>query len=757
MKTKNSLKYPALRQQLICDYRQIDPVFDSCMDVATSLLTEQGVEDYLKAASDLAVVYKGASPILTFLEEMPLIAKTLGIEIIPPTIKAIQNLALTPNKNAIPALVESLSEAARLLRTVEQMQHYFDLIQKVATLTIQSIHTSCANIYKESTIINMIIRMPYLLDNLTVDALRNWIEYGLRNYSNEPERQCKYFMLELADSRAMFQRERHGSLFIHHERSLNLYLQGLWRYKNKLVPFSEGWDDVYKPLPYYNKHRLCVPDRVDDDGDITGVDGYRAILAHMMAHQRWSHAIAVDGYSHMQRITIELMEDSRVEYLAMKKYPGLRRLWLSLHPIPEEGACDASETSCILHRLAMLSYAILNPDHDYQHEDIIEFSQRFHELMVEGDAENSASIESMESLGAEFFLQTECDEDHRPKVHFKDTIVSYRDDNRHLWLHTEESDDESQNIIQSDNLDDSRAMDNLPVRHYSEWDYVSKTYRPDWTSIYESIHESSNPESIDKILDKHSGLAKRLKQILDQLKPHDHVRVRYQEEGSELDLDVAIRSLIDFKGGATPDPRININHKHDGRDIAVTLLIDLSASVDDMPEGCSQTVLDLSREAVTLLAWAIERLGDPFSIAGFHSDTRHNVHYTHLKSFSEAFDDRVKGRLASMKAGLSTRMGAAMRNAGHYLKEQEADKRLLLILTDGEPADVDVGDVKLLIQDARKVVEELDQQDIFTYCISLDPNADDYVKDIFGAQYTVIDHVMRLPEKLPELFLSLTK
>ena len=78
-------------------------------------------------------------------------------------------------------------------------------------------------------------------------------------------------------------------------------------------------------------------------------------------------------------------------------------------------------------------------------------------------------------------------------------------------------------------------------------------------------------------------MAKRLKQLLELLKPQNYVRVRYQEEGSELDLDIAIRSLIDYKSGVTPDPRINMDHKHDGRNIAVTLLLDLSASLDDYP------------------------------------------------------------------------------------------------------------------------------------------------------------------------------
>lgn len=241
------------------------------------------------------------------------------------------------------------------------------------------------------------------------------------------------------------------------------------------------------------------------------------------------------------------------------------------------------------------------------------------------------------------------------------------------------------------------------------------------------------------------------------LKPQQYVRVRYQEEGSELDLDVAIRSLVDFKCGANPDPRINMSHRHDGRDISVMLLLDLSESLDQIPPGCEQSILQLSQEAVALLGWAIDQLGDSFAIAGFSSNTRHEVRYQHIKGYSESWSDEVKARLAAMEAGYSTRMGAAMRHTSHYLGHQKADKKLLLILTDGEPADIDVQDERLLIEDAHKAVQELDQEGIYTHCINLDPKADDYVANIFGNQYTVIDRVERLPEKLPKLFMALTK
>ncbi|MDZ7656867.1 MAG: VWA domain-containing protein, partial [Sulfurimicrobium sp.] len=355
-----------------------------------------------------------------------------------------------------------------------------------------------------------------------------------------------------------------------------------------------------------------------------------------------------------------------------------------------------------------------------------------------------------------YVAKTRRQSDQLAKIHFADTVVDYRDDNRQMWKFIE-SGDEEEAFDEKRKIEPDKEIHGLPPRHYPEWDYASQTYRPDWASVYAALHPSGNPADIDRLLAKHGALAKQLKKMLDLLKPQDKVRIRYQEEGSELDLDVAIRSLIDFKCGATPDPRINMSHRTSGRDIAVLLLLDLSESLNEKAAGSDQTILELSQEAVSLLAWAIEKLGDSFAIAGFHSNTRHDVRYLHIKGYGEHFNDDVKARLAAMEASYSTRMGAAMRHAAHYLGARPADKKLMLILTDGMPSDVDVHDERLLIEDARQAVKELDQQGIFPYCINLDPKADEYVGDIFGHQYTVIDRIERLPERLPQLFMALTK
>ena len=751
------------RDQLKCSFELIDDVFEDCILDAQRRLSNQGVKDYLAGASLVCMIGRGVEPVLQYMEVIPELAQRLGEEVIKHVSDSIWEVSRTPNGVAIPPFMATLQEAGRRLGSMDQFNHYLEILFDMMERTTGSIHGHHTTMPSPG-LPDLLNQMPYLLSQVSLEGLRNWIDYGVRNYGDHPERQIDYFTLQSADARAMLQRERHGTLFADNERNLGIYLQALWNDKDYLVPYSTGFDELRQPVPYYDKLGMRIPDVYDDITDdkgntlVTGIDRYRAVLAHMVAHRRWSSPMVADNFSPFQRISIEILEDSRVEYLAMQEYPGLKNLWLSLHPVPVEGECNEKGVSCIRHRLAMLSYAILNEDHGYKDKDILITVKAFHELM-EASIKTGEPTETkdMVNLGLGYITRTRRQEDQAAKIFFDNTIVDYRDDNRRLWVFIEDGDEEEQFDNKPQKSEDEEELNALPPRHYPEWDYNTKSYRPDWVSLYESLHPSGNASDIDRILEKHSALAKRLKQILDMLKPQHYVRVRYQEEGSELDLDVAIRSLIDFKSGAQPDPRINMSHKHDGRDIAVTLLLDLSASLHDVPHGSTQSLLELSQEAVSLLAWAIDKLDDKFSIGGFFSNTRHDVKYLHMKGFSEHWDDAVKARVAKMEAGFSTRMGAAMRHAGHYLGKQKADKKLLLILTDGEPSDIDVQDPKLLIKDAHKATTELDMDGIYTHCISLDPKADEYVSDIFGSHYTVIDNVSRLPEKLPQLFLALTK
>ena len=744
-------EYTDYRKKLKCSFEQIDDCFDDYMKDVLRNLTNQGVEDYLKGASMVCMIGRGFDPVLVYLEEMPIIARDLGEEMLSMVSQAVWDMSRTPNGVSIPPFMHCLPEAARRLGTKEQMQHFIEIIFEMMHSTTGSIHGHHTT-FPSPGLPDLLKQMPYLLSQLSLEGLKNWMEYGARNYNDHPDRQRDYFTLQSADSKAMLQRERHGTLYMDNERQLDMYMRSMWEMDEYLVPYSLGFDELRKPQPYYDQLGMRIPDVFDEKNGVSGIDRYRVVLAHMAGHKRWSTIQIADNLSPFQRIAVETFEDSRIEALMMREYPGLKKYFMALHPTPIEGSCDNENESCVRHRLAMLSRAILDENQGYQNPIILEFVEKFYAAIKDGES----SSKDMMLLAISFTTKTRLQSDQLPKMHFENTDVDYRDDNRHMWVFIEEN-DEAEDIEKKPQETEQEEIDGLPPRHYKEWDYNTTSYKPDWVTLYESLHPPGNASDIDKILEKHSALANYLKRLLDLLKPQNYVRIRYQEEGSELDLDVAIRSIIDFKSGAQPDPRINMSHKHDGRDFAVLLLMDLSASLNEIPEGSTQSILELSREATTLLGWSIEQLGDKFAIAGFHSDTRHNVRYHHIKGFTEHWDDTVKSRLAAIEPGYSTRMGAAVRHASHYLEGQTADKKLLLILTDGEPADIDVSDDKLLINDTHKAVEELSAKGIYTHCISLDKKADEYIGDIFGNNgYTVIDNIEKLPEQLPKLFMSLT-
>ncbi|MFM2276212.1 MAG: hypothetical protein RL211_2084 [Pseudomonadota bacterium] len=745
------------RQQLACSFPSVQAVFADCMAQAALVLSPAGMDAYLDGARALGQMGRGPEPVLALLQEWPQVAHIVGEEALADVTTLLLAMQKSPNSGAMAPLLQTLAAVARRLQGPDPLRHYLRTVQEVMARTSVSIHGHHTTFASPGLPV-LLAQAPQLLGVLAVAGLGRWADYGARHYQHHPQRQCEYFSLQLADSRAVLQRERHGTLLADVENQLGLTLRALWQINAPLHAYATGWRDKPTAAPWTTHHTLedsiCLPDVYDDlagDHPVKGIDRYRVALAHMAAHRRWSQPLVADNLSPLQRLTIECLEDARVDHLLLRHYPGLRALLLALHPRPVQGACDPAVASCLRHRLAMLSRALLDPQHGYQNDALNHCVAAFHTLLANGES----STQAMQTLAIQHATRTRRQSDQQAHVHFENTVVSYRDDNRHLWTFIEAGDEED--AFTKPPPADKVEERGLPPRHYPEWDVASQTCRPDWVSVYEALHPGGDASHIDVLLQQHAGLARQLQRLLDLLKPQSRVRIRYQEEGSELDLDVALRALIDWRAGAQPDPRILMSHRTDGRSIAVLMLLDLSQSLNDTVPGTGQTRLALSQEAVALLAWAIDRLGDPFALAGFHSNTRHDVRYQHIKGFGEDWGNAPKARLAALQAQYSTRMGAALRHAAHYLGAQKADKKLLLMLTDGRPSDVDVPDEAALIADARQAVQELAQQGLHTHCISLDPQADAYVHDIFGHHATVVDRIEQLPERLTRLFVSLTK
>ena len=162
--------------------------------------------------------------------------------------------------------------------------------------------------------------------------------------------------------------------------------------------------------------------------------------------------------------------------------------------------------------------------------------------------------------------------------------------------------------------------------------------------------------------------------------------------------------------------------------------------------------------AVSILAEAMGKLGDPFSLLAFASDGREDVKMTSVKSFGEPYDRSCKARLAGLTSGLSTRLGAALRHAGRVIGGTDSARKLVIVLTDGEPSDIDVSDPHVLVEDARRAAVGLHAAGIDAYGVVLGQAGISAAARIFGRGKTMMVHrVEDLPNRLSELYFRLAR
>jgi nitric oxide reductase activation protein len=253
-----------------------------------------------------------------------------------------------------------------------------------------------------------------------------------------------------------------------------------------------------------------------------------------------------------------------------------------------------------------------------------------------------------------------------------------------------------------------------------------------------------------------SDLVERLSALIKASRVSRQQRVRGQTEGEFLDMDASIAAMIARRTGEVPDTRVYGRYERRSRDMSVLLLIDSSRSTTERVRGSHSSVLEMERLAAALLARAMTDVGDPFAIAAFCSNGREDVRYVRVKDFERPFDRFAVARLAGLSGDYSTRLGAVIRHAGGDLCRQRSYRRLLLIVTDGEPSDIDVEDRRYLLEDARMAVHELGREGVDTFCVALDSEADSYAQRIFGPSGAAsMDSIERLDRLLPAIYLRL--
>ena len=763
---------------------EIKDVLEGTFHEAARIMSPAGLQEYMDGAKALSSLGRGSDPVITYLQEMPLVVKECGEDIISDCVTAAMKLSSMTSGEVISLMLASLPTAARRLGDASLLRGYLTLIHQLASTAARGLRP-------------MLSHIDELLSKLTLSGLRRWANFGAQAYRRDFNNLTAYFNLESQDSRAMLERERRGVLFVNVQRKLNFYLRALWGRDFFLRPTGADYTDF---RPFIENRIFFIPDALDDIGHIAGLEVYRATAAHMAAHMCYStSSISAEQLSPAQMFFIGLIEDARVEYKALVAFPGLKKLWQSLMTIESDQQIE-HETMLVLENIALM---LLDDSKTSEDDTVNKFVRRFHEQIEEKQDDNHFSW----MMGVELYNIFSARK-AVPSLRILERYrIPYRDDNRIIW-HFEDANwdvgfeyvaasqrqvqknvsviemahevdcelagDDAQEIwtcstemrpYEDDLTDNTKSFNEMwgkePISdpfHYHEWDYQIQLHKPDWATVYERRQPKGNPEDIEKILTEYKPVAHRIKQIIDLLTPEGVQRQRGMEDGDEIDINAAVDAMVAIRMGVQPSTRITMRNVVKNRDLSVIVLLDLSESTNEKMNGSDKTVLQLTREAATLVSTAINGIGDPFAIHGFASDGRHDVQYYRFKDFNQHFDDEAKSRLAGMKGGLSTRMGAALRHAGHHLLRQQESRKLILLVTDGEPADIDERDPQHLRHDTKKAVEELYTNGVLSYCLTLDPMADTYVKRIFGENnYTVIDHVDRLPEQLPLLFASLTK
>lgn len=752
---------------------------------ATKAFSSRGLDNYLKGVAALGRLGRGHELVLAWITAAPQVSKDVGEDVIPDLVQSALGLASRTSASVIELMLSTAPLAAKRLGDTQLFQNYLQFLNHLIGQAPRGVRP-------------MLDNLDTLLGQLTLGGLRRWATWGAHAYRTDYSEQINYFSLVSKESQAMLQKERKGTLFVDIQRRINMYLRALWARDFFMRPTSGDFESREGYKPYIEGYLLHLPDAYDDFEGIHGVELYRAAAAHCATHLvNTQTPISAENLNPLQMALIAVIEDARVEALAICRFPGLKQLWSQFHTVTPQQSATAGD---YLNRLAR---ALLDESYSDSDSWIAQGRVLFKEAADRLDS-NQVSWDIGVTL-AHHFKDKQIAFNPRSDV----LTAPYRDDNRYFWefeefdfeqsiaagyeapkqvrkyvnvmemaneIDVETAGDDAEEVwvlgtelFPYENIGDQyggeKSFNEIegkePVSdpvHYSEWDYQIQLERPSWATVLEKRPKSGDLAIIDNIAAQHKRIIGRMKFLLDAMQPQGVTRIRKLEDGDELDLNAALDSVVDMRMGMQPSPRIMMRSVRKIRDISVMVLIDLSESTNDRVADQDHTVLDLTRQATVLLGDAISKVGDPFAIHGFCSDGRHDVEYYRFKDFDQAYDETPKAKLAGMTGQLSTRMGAAIRHATHHLRNQRSAKKLMLVITDGEPADVDVRDPQYLRYDAKKSVEEAARSGIITYCMSLDPRADQYVSRIFGAKnFMVVDRVERLPEKLPMLYAALTR
>ncbi|VVP17461.1 hypothetical protein PS858_03629 [Pseudomonas fluorescens] len=299
-------------------------------------------------------------------------------------------------------------------------------------------------------------------------------------------------------------------------------------------------------------------------------------------------------------------------------------------------------------------------------------------------------------------------------------------------------------------------VDDIPLGEgikLPEWDYRKQQMQDGFVNLQMMVPRDCEAQPLPSRL---KASARRLRRQFEHVR-NDRQWLRQQPQGSELDLQAWLDFHVEREHGQCAERGLFMEQRQTRRDLACLLLADVSMSTDAHLND-EHRVIDVIRDSLLLFGETLSVLGDDFALYGFSSLRRQQVRMQELKSFTQRYDDSTRGRIQGLKPGYYTRMGAAIRQATQLLGKSKRRSKLLLLLTDGKPNDLDVYEGRYGVEDTREAVREARRQGLTPFCITIDREAGDYLPYMFGANgYTLIRQPEQLPLRLPQLYRQLTQ
>ena len=664
------------------------------------------------------------------------------------------------------------SEILEFYDNDKKFQSWLILIEKMTNLAPEALE----EILKE---------MNFLVEKMNVSQIEDWFLTCLRASSGDTEKRIRLLSLKDKEGLEWLGQTAGIKSFKEQENKLKIYTTAVWGMdiNIKEIPISNTKSSIRRTA--FSNNFVRVPSSYPGFTGQLGEEVFRAAIMHAAAHMKFTRKkFEIGKLKPIQVAIISIIEDARVELLSIKEFPGLKELWIPYHMATGESKNLNKAYGPLTSRtlFSRLSRALVDENYNDNNGWITKAKDMFFENKKRWN-DQSLSRELGNLLGndiGQMRLQ------FNPKEYLPDPI--YRDENSGIWnfdnentkdfeelqtgidsyqVEKKETDDAEKNYENSNIIEPlakiapnkvSQSEEAEIISLQPEFDYKSGRENYNWCKVKKYNFDNKSSYYLNQYLFENSKIVSNIKNLIESSKISQPIKLKKQQDGDELDLDSCIEAIIEIKRGSSPSNNIFKKTNKKGRDLLVSILVDISESTNDFIKNTKKTIFSSIIESTGILSEAINKSGDDFSLATFCSNKRDDVRYWKIKNFKEKLNQKHINRLESMKPGFSTRLGAVVRQAGDELISQSNYRKLLLIISDGEPSDIDVDDNEYLVEDAKYAVKRLAYNGIDVFCVGVESESNKNLSRIFGNKnYVIIKSASELPKKLPLIYLTLSK